>query len=288
MRDKSQVAGRKLYVAYCALCVRIARRVSPNTRARRWLLLAMAGFIIVAGILFAVTRPVDKTWTQVRESGVVRFGMDAGFMPFDGLTASGEFVGLDADLAREMAKRLGLRAEFAQVGADRLYDTLLTGQYDAIISALTPDAARTQDFFYTAPYFDAGLVLVVPTGSNVSDLRGRTLAAEIGSDGDDRARWLARRTAGLRVLERDTPDEAMQAVESGQADAALADTAAARHAVRVAAHPALRLGPRQTSNPYVIAVRANAPDFLRALDRALAQVKADGTLERITARWLDK
>ena len=251
-----------------------------------WLLIAMV-CIIIAGISVSVIRrPVDKTWAQVRESGVVRFGMDAGFMPFDGLTASGEFVGLDADLAREMAKRLGLRAEFVQVGADRLYDTMLTGQYDAIISALTPDAARTQDFSYTAPYFDAGLVLVVPTGSNMSDLRGRTLAAEVGSDGDDRARWLARRTVGLRVLERDTPDEAMQAVESGQADAALTDTAMARQ--YVATHPALRVGPRQTSNPFVIAVRANAPDFLRALDRALAQVKADGALVRITARWLDR
>ena len=91
---------------------------------------------------------------------------------------------------------------------------------------------------------------------------------------------------GLRVLERDTPEEAMQAVESGQADAALTDTAAARQ--YVAAHSASRLGPRQTSNPYVITVRANAPELLRALDRALAQVKADGTLERITSRWLDQ
>jgi ABC-type amino acid transport substrate-binding protein len=243
--------------------------------------------IIIAGIgVSAVKRPVDKTWQQVQESGVVRLGMDAGFMPFDGLTASGEFTGLDADLAREMAKHLGLRAEFVQVGADRLYDTLQAGQYDAIISALTPDAVRTQDFIYTAPYFDAGLVLVVPTRSNLNELRGRTLAVEVGSDSDDRARWLARRTVGLRVLERDTPDEAMQTVESGQADAALADTAAARQYVAV--HPALRLGPRQTSNPFVIAVPANAPDLLRALDRALAQVKADGTLERITAHWLDK
>jgi len=253
----------------------------PNTK---WVL-AIVSVIIIAGISVSVVkRPVDETWKRVRESGVVRFGMDAGFMPFDGLTASGEFTGLDADLARELAQRLGLRAEFMQVGADRLYDTLQAGQYDAIISALVPDAVRTQDFIYTSPYFDAGLVLVVPTHSNLNDLRGRTLAVEVGSDGDDRARWLARRTVGLRVLERDAPDEAMEAVESGQADAALADTAAARQ--YVAAHPALRLGPRQTSNPFVIAVRANAPELLRALDGALAQVKADGTLERITSRWL--
>ena len=264
-------------------------RHSPRVREisnLKWIWVIVA-CVIIAGIgVSVVKRPVDKTWTRVRESGVVRFGMDAGFMPFDGLTASGEFTGLDADLARELARRLGLRAEFVQIGADRLYDTLQAGQCDAIISALTPDAARTQDFFYTAPYFDAGLVLVMPTASNMSDLRGRTLAAEVGSDGDDRARWLARRTVGLRVLERETPAEAMQAVESGQADAALADMAAARQ--YVAAHPALRLGPRQTSNPFVIAVPANAPDLLRALDRALAQIRADGTLERITAHWLDK
>jgi L-cystine transport system substrate-binding protein len=227
----------------------------------------------------------DKAWAKIRQSGVVRFGMDTGFLPFDGMTASGEFMGLDADLARELAGRLGLRAEFVQVGADRLYDTLMAGQCDALISALTPEAARTQDFYYTAPYFDAGLVLVVPAASKVDDLKGRTLAVEAGSEGDVRARWLARRTVGLRVLVRDTPDEAMQAVESSLADAALTDTATARQ--YVAAHGGLHIGPRQTSSPYVIAVRANAPDFLRALDQALAQVKSDGTLERITAHWLD-
>jgi ABC-type amino acid transport substrate-binding protein len=211
--------------------------------------------------------------------------MDAGFWPFDWMTASGEFVGLDADLARELAGRLGLRAEFVQVGADRLYDTMMAGQCDVLISALTPEAARTQDFYYTMPYFDAGLVLVMPTASKVGDLKGRTLAVEVGSEGDERARWLARRTVGLGVLERDTPDEAMQAVESGLADGALTDTATARQ--YVVTHPALRIGPRQTSSPYVIAVRANAPDFLRALDQALGQVKSDGTLERIVARWLD-
>ena len=189
-----------------------------------------------------------------------------------GLTAAGEFTGIDADLARELAQRLGLRAEFVQIGADRLYDTLL----DA--GNAMPSSARSRrmrpaltDFSYTAPYFDAGLVLVVPTGSKLNDLRGRTLAVEIGSDGDARARWLARRTVGLRVLERDTPDEAMQAVEAGQADAALTDTATARQ--YVARHPALRVGPRQTSSPYVLAVRADSPELLRALDRALAQAQ---------------
>lgn len=177
-----------------------------------------------------------------------------------------------------------------QIGADRLYDTLMAGQCDALISAMTPEPVRYKDFRYTAAYFDAGLVLVArnASASKLDNLKGRTLAVETGSEGDTRARWLARRTVGLQVLERDTPDEAFQAVESGQADAALADTATARQ--YFAKHPAfpLRVGQRQTSSPYVLTVRIESHDLLRALDQALAQVKADGTLERILTNWLDQ
>ena len=269
MKDKSQAANRRgLWV---------------------WTVIALVA-IVGADVLTAPRTPPiqDKTWPEIQKSGVVHFGTDAGFLPFAGINASGEFVGLDVEVARELAGRMGLRAEFVQIGADRFYDTLQAKQCDAVISALTQDTNRLRDFAYTDAYFDAGLVLVVPaaSASKLGDLKGRTLAVETGSEGDVRARWLARRTVGLRVLERDTPDEAMQAVEAGLADAALTDTATARQSV--AAHPALRLGSRQTSSPYAIAVRADSPDLLRALDKALAQVKADGTVERILARWLDK
>ena len=254
-----------------------------------WVIAALAA-IVSADVLTADRTPLrqDKTWPEVQKRGAIYVGLDAGFLPFAGIDASGKFTGIDVELARELAKQMSLRAEFVQIGADRLYDTLLAKQCDVLISALTPEASRLNHFAYGAPYFDAGLVLVVPaaSASKLDDLKGRTLAVETGSEGDGHARWLARRTVGLRVLEHDTPDEAMQAVEAGLADAALTDTATARQSV--AAHPALRLGPRQTSSPFVIAVRADSPDLLRALDQALAQAKADGAVERILARWLDK
>jgi ABC-type amino acid transport substrate-binding protein len=257
----------------------------------KWVIvIVVLAALVSADALTAERTPLvqDKTWPEVQKRGAIYFGLDAGFLPFAGIDAAGEFTGIDVELARELAQRMGLRAEFVQIGADRFYDTLQAKQCDAVISALTPDANRLRDFAYTDAYFDAGLVLVVPAASTskLDDLKGRTLAVETGSEGDGHARWLARRTVGLRVLERDTPDEAMQAVEAGLADAALTDTATARQSVT--AHPALRLGSRQTSSPFVIAVRADSPDVLRALDQALAQAKADGAVERILARWLDK
>jgi ABC-type amino acid transport substrate-binding protein len=258
-----------------------------RTSSVKWRWIAVACIVMATIVVPKVMRPPDKTWKQIQQSGVVRFGMDPNYWPFEGLTVSGEFAGLDTDLARELAQRLGLRAELVVVGSDGFYDALTTGRCDAIISALIPDPKRTWDFAYTAPYFDEGLVFVAPSASHLGDdLTGHTIAVEFGSEGDVRARWLARRTVGLRVLTRETSDEAVQAVEANLAAAALADTATARQ--YVAAHPTLRIGPRQTSSPYVIAVRKDAPDLLRALNQALAQIKDDGALERILARWLDK
>jgi len=268
------------------------KRQPPNNAGGRpsnvkWWWIAVACVVIAAIVVLVMTRREDKTWRQIQHSGVVRFGMDPNYWPFEGLTVSGEFAGVDADLARELAQRLGLRAELVVVGSDGYYDALIAGRCDAIISALMPDARRTWDFAYTASYFDEGLVFVVPSVSRWSDdLTGRAIVVEFGSEGDVRAHWLARRTVGLRVLPRETSAEAMQTVEAGLADASLTDTATARQ--YVAAHPTLRIGPRQTSGPYVIAVRKDAPDLLRVLNQALAQVKDDGTLERILARWLDK
>jgi ABC-type amino acid transport substrate-binding protein len=122
--------------------------------------------IVGADVLTAERTPLmqDKTWPEVQKRGAIYFGLDAGFLPFAGIDAAGEFTGLDVELARELAKRMGLPAKFVQIGADRLYDTLLAQQCDALISAHTkPRVSIT--FFTASPYFDAGLVLVVPAAS---------------------------------------------------------------------------------------------------------------------------
>ncbi|MHC5804418.1 transporter substrate-binding domain-containing protein, partial [Streptococcus pyogenes] len=90
----------------------------------------------------------------------------------------------DVDLARELAKTLGLEVQFSYFGYDGLYDALTTGQVDALISALVIMPERTKDIAYSSAYFDAGQFLVVSdmTGVNgMTDLSGHTLAVELGA-----------------------------------------------------------------------------------------------------------
>ena len=72
----------------------------------------------------------------------------------------GDFFGLDVDIANEIARRLGARAEFVIAGFDSLYDVLRVGQAEATISALPIDPAKFGTWRYSEPYFEAGQVLV--------------------------------------------------------------------------------------------------------------------------------
>jgi ABC-type amino acid transport substrate-binding protein len=272
----------------------------------------------------ACTRP-DDTWDRMRETGVLRVGMDASFPPFETIAPDGTLVGFDVDLARELARRLGpalpapsvaegseaegIEVQFvANLPYDGLYDALAVDRVDVVISALVVNPARMADFAYSTPYFDAGQVLVVRavgTGiekqgpepvEGMSDLAGRTLAVEFGTQGDLEARKWARRLSGLTIMPYQTAAEALAAVAAGEADAALVDhvsaLAATAETLGVSENPKglelVIVGDPVIEEPYAVAVHRGSQHLLRAINRALAEMQADGALEALAARWLEE
>lgn len=237
-----------------------------------------------------LTRKPDEVWARLHASGVMHFATEATFHPFEGVGSDGIFYGLDIDVAREIARRLGAQAGFRNVGIDGLYDVLRVGQADASISAMPIDPGRLEKWAYSRPYFDDGLVLVTSSDSGLhdaGDLPGHTIAVELGSDGDTRLRYYQRRAAGIAAAQLDSASDALAAVEDGRADAAIVDTLAARHLIATR-FDGLRIAARLTSEPYVIAVWGESVDLLAAINGALDEMERDGTLERIIAEWMGK
>jgi len=229
------------------------------------------------------------TLQEIQDRGELYIGLDPSYPPFEALAPDGELYGLDVDLGRELADRLAVGSHFVLIGYDGLYDALQVGQVDLLISALVVEPGRMDDVAYSTVYFDAGLVLVVPAGDEgdidgMGDLGGQTLGVEYATEGDVEARRWARRLGDLSVLPLTTAGEAMAAVGSGAADAALVDGISGRLYVRE--HPDLTLVPEPvTSAPYAVAVRADDRSLLRAVDAALEAMAADGALETILSRF---
>ncbi len=247
-----------------------------------WLL----AFVLLPTVLLVACQGQESTWERVQRSGVLRVGLDPTFPPFefyDGQTLHG----IDVDLARAIAAEKGLTAEFLHFGFDGLYDALGTEQVDVLISALTPDPARTRDFAYSAGYVDSGLVLVSPATTpfgHMEALSDRSVAVELGAAGHVEATTWQRQVPGLTIATFTSSDEALRALADGQADAAIVDNITYR-LVDPAGIGAEFVAAPLTSEPYAIVVRRDDADLLEELDDALADLRDNGRLDSILNSW---
>lgn len=256
-----------------------------------WLCSSMALLVGLAAFLIVISgcRQADESLHRVQERGRLRIGLDPTFPPFE--SADGQpLEGLDVDLAEALATRLEVEPEFIFFGYDGLYDALATKQVDVLISALVMQPERTRDFAYSDRYFDAGQVLIVPLQSTLevpADLEGRRLAVELGAEGHVTALEWNQAGVAIEIAPANTAEEALLAVEAGEAAAALVDNIsgslalAERSSLRVAGQPV-------ASEPFVMVVRIEDEALLEALNGALRELKAIGQLDVIRRRWLHR
>ncbi len=265
--------------------------ISLSPSRIRWLLiaaLALAALFIASQ--FIVHWNEDTAWAQIQQRGVITFATDPSYPPFESLDANGDFFGFDIDLARAVAERMGLKAEFEAVSYDGLIGTLVVGRDDAAISAFVIQPERGKEASFTPSYFNAGVVLVTRQTTNVrGQVEGwaaeKTLAAEYGSQGDALIRKWSRLVAGLTPVASPDAVAAMQWVEDGNTDGALVDAVTAFEFL--ASHAPLKIAARiaEADAPYVIAVSAKSPNLLRELTRALNEMEADGSLGELRMKW---
>ena len=262
----------------------------------RWLLMGLLVAVIVAvGVWwFLRTLPpaVDPTWQRILDSGVLPVCTDPSWPPFEFTDErSGQIQGLDADLARLLAERLapGVRAQLVPVGFDGLYDALLAGRCDLVLSALPYEPMRTEDVVFSVAYFNAGLVLVTRTGLQGDDIRGlhdlpgKVVGVEWGfvPEGDAQQRQLLQ---GLGVRRYDVAQDALRACQSGEVDAALVDRITALSyqdecgGLQIVGEPITDLN-------YVVPLRPESFQLLSEVNRVLLDMREDGTLDALQERW---
>src|SRR5512135_1703775 len=113
------------------------------------LLIALTALWLAPDIAASFDHQPDAAWEHIQKEQVIRFAIDASYMPFDGLGSHNDFYGIDVDIAGEIARRIGVPAQFINANFDSLYDVLKVGQADATISALIVDPARMGQWQYS-------------------------------------------------------------------------------------------------------------------------------------------
>jgi ABC-type amino acid transport substrate-binding protein len=269
------------------------QKIGIKTRRPGSLLLvivALVFFVYLAITNLAPSAPSkpDDTWTRIQNEKILRIGADPSSPPFIADDGKGNLSGFDVALANEMANRWGVKIQWVYTGFDGLYDALNGKQFDMILSALPYNPNKTQDVFFTHAYFNGGPVLIVrgddTTTTGLDSLQNQTIAVELGTNGDAVARKWQKRY-NLQLKQYDTAQEALRALQKGEARAAITDPIAFYDFQRGEADTGglnWRIaGAPLAGENYVIAVRRDSPTLRDEINSVIDSLQREGRLEEL-------
>lgn len=217
---------------------------------------------------------------------VLRVGAETTFPPFE-FTEGDKYVGFDIDLAEAIAKKMGYKMEFKSMGFDALIPALQSNDIDMIASGInaTPERAKAVDF--SEPYFTEGGFAIVVRKDNTTindwkDLEGKRIITQIGTIGSE----MARKIDGAQVKDVDSNSQAFNELQANTADAMILDNAVAMYYLKQGADKDLKItGTPTKPEGTVWAFRKGDTELRDKANKALQDLKADGTYQKIYEKW---
>ncbi|WP_028079676.1 transporter substrate-binding domain-containing protein [Solimonas soli] len=248
---------------------------------------------VVAGAAPAAEQALweKSTLNQILRRGELRVGLEAGYMPFEMRDRKGNIIGFDVDLARLMARYMGVKLTLVNTQWDGIIPALLTDKFDLLMSGMTVTPERNLQVNFADPYVVIGQTVLIRKGligtitkyDQLDDPK-YTIATKLGTTGDIAGR---KYFAKAKIKAFETEAEATLEVRNGRADAFVYDLP--YNAVFAARYPGEVgiLRETFTQEPIGWAIRKGDPDFLNWLNNFLRVIKADGSYDALYGKWFE-
>ena len=250
-------------------------------------------FFMLCSSVFCIYIELAKksTLENILKKGELWVGFDSGYMPFEMTNQKGRYVGFDIDMAKEMAKAMGVKFVPVNTAWDDIIPSLITGKFDIIISGITVTQERNLKISFTDPYIIVGQTLLIDKKherkiNSYKDLNDPEyiVTSQSGTTGEEAAKNLIPKCTYKSFK---TEKEAVLEVINGNADAFVYDLPFCVVVMVMQGKDKLTfLDKPFTYEPLAWAIRKGDPDFLNWLNNFLRQIKKDGRYERIYNKWI--
>ncbi len=229
-----------------------------------------------------VETPVAEVSTI--EAGKLIMSTNASFPPYEMVADDGSFEGIDVEVADAIAKKLGLELEVDDMDFDAALLAVQQNKSDIVMAGVTVTEDRKLVMNFTDSYATGVQVVIVKEGSDVTldNLGEKMIGTQRGTTGNI---YTTDDYGDDHVTAYDNGASAVQALLNGQVDCVVIDSAPAQ--AYVEANPGLTiLDTEYVTENYAIGVNKDNTSLLDAINGALAELTADGTIDAIIGKYI--
>ena len=219
-------------------------------------------------------------------------GLDDHFPPMGFRDEKNEIVGFDIDLAKEAAKRLGVQVTFKPIDWSAKEAELSGKRIDVLWNGLTITEERKANILFTKPYLENRQIVVVTEKSPIktkAELKGKVVGVQDGSSAVDAVNKDAEAAKSLKELKKFSDNvTALMDLSAGRLDAIVVDEIVGRYYVAKKPGEYRVLEENFGTEDFGVGTRKDDAELMGKIDKALDDMKADGTAATISTKWFGK
>ncbi|HFI0331809.1 TPA: ABC transporter substrate-binding protein/permease [Streptococcus suis] len=239
-------------------------------------------------MLLASILPVFFVFTGVKADDTIDIVFDNAYAPFEFKDSDQVYKGLDVDIINEVAKRSGWKMNQSFPGFDAAVNAVQSGSADALMAGTTITEPRKQVFTFSDPYFDTKIIVATTKANKISsyeDLKGKTVGVKNGTAAQT---FLEenKNKYGFSIKTFDTGDLMYNSLATGSVNAVMDDEAVIQYAIQQGQDLSLDI-PGEPIGSFGFSVKKGSKyEYLvDDFNKALAEMKEDGTYETIMNKW---
>lgn len=248
-------------------------------------LITAAAALFAAHALTAIPAEAGANLDAIKSSGILKVGTEGTYAPFTYHDETGKLVGFDVEIAEAIAGKLGVKVEFVEGKWDGLIAGLDAKRYDAVINEVGITEERKAKFAFSEPYIASRAVLIVKEDNgdikDFKDLKGKKAAQSLTSNFAKLAQ-----EAGAEIVGTDGFDQSIALVTQGRADATINDSLSFFDFKNKQPAAPVKIVAQEADASYSgVIFRKGDPELVDAVNKALKDIDADGTYEKIAKKY---
>jgi len=227
-----------------------------------------------------------RTLAQIKSGGSIIVATEGAYAPFN-YYRNDKLTGFEVDLAEAIAAKMGVKVEWKAAAFDSLLPGLRQDRWDLVMASLGVTDERAKAATFTAPQYCSGGVIVAkdPAISTPATLAGKTVAAQSGTT------YLQnlKKVPGVKDVKAFPENmDGQSALMAGRVDAWVTDRFSAKHALEANPKAGLREGDYLFIEKIAGAVKKNNQPLANAVDKAMAELMADGTYAALSKKYFSE